>query len=296
MLALASIGVLIYFIHHVSQSIYAPYVIAGVAGDLMDTIERIFPRDELAGRRSGAGGGARCSAGGLRRDGDEASANSSGYLQGVDYEALVETAGRSDLLLAVLPRPGRFVSRGDVLARVGPAERIDAATLERLENAFVLGRSRVAPQDVEYAIDQLVEVAVRALSPAIDDPFTAINCIDWLGTALSRLAEKKIPPPYYRDERGRVRLFLMTPITFRGVTDAAFDQIRQQAGNHVAVLIRLLEALTAIAQHTRDPHELAVLERQARMILTSSQRILEESEDLQDIKERFNRFLKGLEG
>lgn len=286
-MALSSLGVLIYFIHHVSQSIYAPNVIAAVAGDLMQAIDRLFPKDEdpLALPEQAE----RVPV--LPDDFDTQSirvnATHSGYLQGIDFYLLREIASQHGLKLIVTHRPGQFVIYGDDLALIWPKERVDRDLSQRLRRAFVVGNQRVAPQDVEFAIDQLEEIALRALSAAINDPFTAINCIDWLGVALSRLAQKTIPPPYFTGTDGEVRVVIQHPITFQGAVDAAFNQIRQHSGNHVSVRIRMLEVIAVIAEHTNDPFELQALERQAKMIRHSSRKYVDETDDIADLDERF---------
>lgn len=287
-LALLSLGVLIYFIHHVSQSIYAPNVIANVAQDAMLAIDRLFPKEEDPLALPAEASRAPSLPDGFLQNAARLSAKLSGYLQVVDYYHLLAIASKYDLIIQVMHRPGHFVIYSEDLALVWPSERVTERLLSDISRGFILGKQRIAPQDVEFAIDQLVEIALRALSAAINDPFTAINCIDWLGVALSRLAQKDIPPPYHVDSRGQVRLVLTHPITFAGVTDAAFNQIRQQAGNQVAVRIRLLEVIAEIADHTEDPVELEALERQASMIRRGSEKHLEEQNDIADLNERFN--------
>lgn len=286
-LALFSLAVLIYFIHHVSQSIYAPNVIAGVAQDALDAIDRLYPSEEDPLALPASAALAPSLPDRFEQSAVRLEARRSGYLQVIDYSYLLASAAKHDLIVKVMHRPGHFVVYGDELALVWPPEHLTAKIQARIERGFITGKLRIAPQDVEYAIDQLVEIALRALSAAINDPFTAINCIDWLGVALSRLAQKNIPPPYFVDADGQTRIVLQHPVTFSGVTDAAFNQIRQQAGNQVAVQIRLLEVIAEIADHTQDPHELEALERQAGMIRRSGQKHLEERDDIADLDERF---------
>lgn len=287
-LGLASLGVLIYFIHHVSQTIYAPNVIGAVADDLMDAIERLFPWDEEPIADSATTDTPLLPPENLDAESIPLIINKSGYLQAIDYGNLLSVIESYNLKIAINPRPGQFVFRGDVIGRLWPTGLVNDHVLQQLSPAFVVGHQRVAPQDVEYSIDQLVEIALRALSLAINDPFTAINCIDWLGVALSRLVEKKIPPAYLRDSSGHLRLYLTHPITFAGLSDTAFNQIRQQAGNQVAVLIRLLEVLAVIARHTDDENELQVLFHHATMIKHCAHKALNEIYDLNEIDDRFN--------
>ena len=288
-MALASLGVLIYFIHHVSQSIYAPNVIANVAEDMIQAINRLFPKEDdpypsLQSLETPPELPEEFEDKAVRVD-----APKSGYLQALDYGHLLSLANQHNLILQVHHRPGHFAIYGDDLALVWPAERIDKALLRSLTDAFTIGRVRVAPQDVEFAMDQLVEVAVRALSPAINDPFTAMNCIDWLGVGLSRLAEKKIPPPYMAGADGSIRIFLKHPVTFQRLADTAFNQIRQYAVNTASLQLRLLEVIAVIAEHTDDPRELAALDRHAKIIQRMSHKHLEERDDISDVDERYQK-------
>lgn len=287
-LGLASLGVLIYFIHHVSQTIYAPNVIGAVADDLMDAIERLFPWDEGPISDAETTDNALRLPENLDAESIPLTIKKSGYLQAIDYGSLLSVVESYNLKISINPRPGQFVFRGDIIGRVWPTGLVNERVLQQLRPAFVVGHQRVAPQDVEYTMDQLVEIALRALSAAINDPFTAMNCIDWLGVALSRLAEKKIPPPYLRDSSGQLRLYLTHPISFAGLSDTAFNQIRQQAGNQVAVMIRLLEVLAVIARHTDDENELNILLRHALMIKQGAHDALKEVNDVNEIDERFN--------
>ena len=115
---------------------------------------------------------------------------------------------------------------------------------------------RTAFQDVEFTVDQLVEVAVRALSPGINDPFTAIACIDRLGEGLCRLAGRSMPSPFRCDEEGRLRV-VARPTTFESVANAAFHQIRQYGRTSAAVLIRLLETFEMVAEQTHREEDRA---------------------------------------
>jgi uncharacterized membrane protein len=165
---------------------------------------------------------------------------------------------------------------------------------KQISAAFICGAERTLAQDVEFAVDQLVEVAVRALSPGTNDPFTAIRCIDRLGAALCQLTERVIPSPYRYDDTDRLRV-ITPPVTFAGVADAAFDQIRQYGRTSAAVTIRLLERIAAIATHTYREEDRAVLLRHAVMIEQGSREGLPEEQDRQDVQERFQAVVRALE-
>lgn len=293
-LALASIAVLIYFIHHAATSIQAQQVIAQVGHDLDETIDRLFPKK--IGR--GVPEHTRRIEEDIPADYDREScpirATDSGYIQAVDDEELMKVAKENDLLIRLNHRPGNFVVRLSELVMVWPGERVNKKLTQKLNDAFSLGKQRTQQQDVEFSVNQLVEIAVRALSPGINDPFTAIQCVDQLGAALCHLAEKDIPSPYRYDDDKKLRL-IAKPVTFEGMTDAAFNQIRQYGQSSVAVTIRLLETIKVIAAHTHNNENRAALLRQANMISRGSTEGVSEEQDRKDVEERYWAAVKALE-
>src|SRR5690606_18751867 len=120
-------------------------------------------------------------------------------------------------------------------------------------------------QDVEFAVNQLVEMAVRALSPGINDPFTAIACVDHLGSALCRLAARDMPSPYWHDRHDKLRL-IERPERYGELVDSAFNQIRQYGRSSAAVTIRLLDTIVVIAGFVCRAEDRATLLRHAEMI------------------------------
>jgi uncharacterized membrane protein len=248
-LALVSLGVLIYFIHHASVSIQVSHVITVVSHDLLGAIDQLFP-ESLGRGASEPGRPADPShlAGAGRRP-HAISAAQSGYVQAVDGDGLMQLACAHDLVLHIQHRPGHFVVQGAELMTVWSKGAVDEPLAEEAREAFILGTERTLTQDVEFGVDQLVEVAVRALSPGVNDPFTAMTCIDRLGEVLGRLAERLMPSHDRYDEHGALRV-LAYPITFADIADAAFNQIRQYGRSSTAVAVRLLETLAVIAAHT----------------------------------------------
>jgi uncharacterized membrane protein len=143
-------------------------------------------------------------------------------------------------------------------------------------------------QDPIFAIDQLVEIAIRALSPAVNDTFTALTCIDWLSAGLSRLSGRTLVEAFYRDSFGRVRLIESDP-SYAKIVNRAFDKVRQAARGMPAVIIRLLHALTIITQQTTSPGQRRILLRQADMILRAAEESVSDKNDLEDIRARYRR-------
>ncbi len=262
-LAVTSIGVLVYFFHHISTSIQASAVVAGVARDLESAIERFCSEFGLEGREEDRRPAARL------EQGDEVPADRSGYVQAIDYPHLMRLAEARDVVVDVLYRAGDFVHSDAALVRIAPAGRLEDGDGDGIDRAFLIGAQPTEEQDLEYSVRQLVEVALRALSPGINDPFTAMTCIDWLGAALARLAETGMPASERRDADGKRRLVL-DALTFEGVADAALKQIRQAGVGHVAVAIRLLDMLAAIAPQLRTRDHAETLRAHADEILAGA--------------------------
>jgi uncharacterized membrane protein len=291
MLAIISIGVLIYFIHHISSSLNVEYVIAAVERDLDDAIERLFPEQksyylfeqELRHEDDIPED--------FDRDAKPVSASKDGYVQAIDNAQLVKLGIEQDVLLRLERRPGNFVAEGDSLALVWPGERLDEELGEKVNSAFIVGKRRQQMQDVEFVVNQLVEIAVRALSPGVNDPFTAMACLDHLGAALSNLAERSIPSAYHYDDEDNLRLIGQS-VTFAEIIDAAFDKIRQYGRSSVSVTIRLLETLAVIGAHTDTMAERAALQRQAAMIRRGAIQSIPEAMDRQAVEAQYQVTLK----
>lgn len=285
--ALVCLALLIYFIHHIAVSIQADEVVARVAEELTQRIDRLFP--EKIGEenlRHTAEPPEPCFPEPFDREALPVYALEDGYLQLIDPDALMELAVQEDMLLRVEQRPGRYVVAGSPLVRVWPVDRVTERFEGKIRDAFILGSHRTPVQDVEFSVNQLVEVAVRALSPGINDPFTAIACVDRLGSALCRLAQREMPSPYRLDEHGRLRV-VAVPVTFKGVADAALNQIRQSARTNVSVTIRLLETITLIAGFASRPNDRESLWRHAEMTVRGAHDGLPEKEDRKAVEERY---------
>jgi uncharacterized membrane protein len=284
-LTLADLGVLIYFIHHVATSIQLTSVVAGIARDFRTTLNGLYeeereaepaPVDEdiEALRRR------------LRDDGAPVWARTSGFVQAVGHDRLVAIASSSNAVIGLTHRPGHFLAKDQTLAMVVPAEHV-ADVSNALNRAHILGSNRTLTQDLGFTVDQLVEVAIRALSPAVNDTFTALNCIDWLGDCLCRAAARPLPDGIYRDAGGTVRL--VDPVlSFDRLVKGASDKIRQAGRGMPAVLIRQLENLEKIASVLGGGADAAVLTHQADMILRSSEESVSEPSDRDDVRAAYD--------
>jgi uncharacterized membrane protein len=284
-LTLVDVGILIYFIHHIAMMIQLPQVIASIARDL----ERAIDAETASGqRRRGAETDTTTVRGMLAREGGTVAAPSSGYLQFVRRSALVELAVEQDVVIQLHHRPGHFVIRGDAFATVWPAAAAPAVQ-RQLSRSHITGPFRTLTQDVAFAVDQLVEIAIRALSPAVNDTFTALTCIDWLGESLYRIAADWDPDPVCRDADGLVRLIIM-PVSYDRLVERAHEKIRQASAGMPAVMIRQLANLAKISQ-AAGPDRREVLLRQAEMILRLCEQTVAEKHDRSDVERRYREVL-----
>ncbi|WP_009630402.1 DUF2254 domain-containing protein [Synechocystis sp. PCC 7509] len=291
-LAIVSISLLIYFIHHASTIIQASHIISEVSAELDRATDRLFP-EKIGRGLSQSGRQVAEIPANFDEDAYPIKATKSGYLQVIDDEKLMQITSQQELIVRLEFRPGKFIVKGSELMMVYPGGRVNQKFAKKFRDVFILGTERTEQQDIEFPIHQLVEVALRAISPGINDPFTAIRCIDRLSAGLSYLAGRDFPSPYRYDDLGNLRI-ITQPVTFVGLINAAFNQIRQYSNSDVAVTIRLLEAITTIARYTQNPKDREALRRHAEMIQRDSNDAVSEEWDKKDIEKQYQAVLKAL--
>lgn len=293
--ALGSIGVLIYFIHHVAVSIQADEIVTRVGAELIARVEKLFP--EQVGSSQAVDGGKRSGEEipeSFERDARGIPADADGYLQLIDADALMKLATDEDVLFRVERRPGQYVVTGSALVRVWPAERCNAELAAAVNAAFAVGAQRSAAQDIEYLIGQLVEIAVRALSPGINDPFTAITCIDRLSSALSRFAQRDLPSPLRYDADSNLRV-IACGTTFAIAVDAAFGPIRRYGRSSAEVTLRLLDAIAVIGGAARRTEDRAALSLQAARVMRGVHTALPDRADRREVRRRYDSVRRALD-
>jgi uncharacterized membrane protein len=209
----------------------------------------------------------------------------SGYVQFIKHQNLVKLATAADAVINLEHRPGHFVVRGHRFATVWPPT---AAPMVRqaLGGAHVVGPHRTLTQDVSFGIDQLVEIATRALSPAVNDTFTALTCIDWLGENLCKIVTGWHPARVHRDGAGFIRVIAPEPAYDR-LVQRSFEKIRQNSLGMPAVMIRQLDALARIMAETTSAGQRQVLLDQAAMIDRACERSVPEAADRADVRRRY---------
>lgn len=287
---------LLRFSHHMTSSMRAETLLLSIYKDLCASADTLFP--ECANERTGES---------ADLSGDEAwqdlrdeqaiEAESAGYLQAIDLSTLLALAKQHDFRLEVAKRPGDFVHEGDSFVGIefgNLAGDEQSQILYQCRNCFLVGSVRTPRQDVEAGVLELVEAGVRALSPGVNDPMTAINVIDYLSTFLRRIVQRKWPEMVVSDSDGTPRIYTKV-VTFAGILDAGYDQLRQYAADSVAVHCRLLEGLVAIAEVTFQIADRTAIRRQAEMILRSAESRVAEQLDVADILRRGERVFAALE-
>ncbi|HSE70478.1 MAG TPA: DUF2254 domain-containing protein [Nocardioidaceae bacterium] len=286
LLAVAGLSVLIYFIHHISTAIQAPNLVDAIAQELTLGVEHLFPDlDRVPNAVDGTDD--RPLPQGFDENARRIDANSTGFVEVIDVETLVQVARQHDLVVKLVVRAGRFVVDNTPFAYAYPADRVTDEVEEELAQTVITGARRTAVQDIEFPIKQMTEIAVRALSPAINDPFTANTCVDQASAGLCALAGREFPSTRILDATGHLRVVAGDPVTFGRVVGAAYDQIRQAASFHAPVYVHLLEALSRVAGCVVDPARLQPLVNEGELVLEAARRNVEAEADLRTIEKRY---------
>ncbi|GAB3645830.1 hypothetical protein GCM10028791_04730 [Echinicola sediminis] len=286
LLAVINIFLLVIFIHHISVSIQADQVISNVNDLLNRNFKNLFPLENSNDKNS-------LNKQQLKELKDRAryktvvSVKESGYVQTVSRSDLMELATDINGVIEIKKHAGHFLVKGQEVFEVFSGEEIDEEAEDRMRDALIIGRKRTSTQDAEFAIRQMVEVAARALSPGVNDPYTAITCIDKLTDSICYLTKVDLPNGQCFDEEGELRLITKV-ISFDGVVSVAFNQIRQYGQHSPAVLIRLMDAMVTIFTMAKKKHHQQIISEHAEMILMAGKEHFGERNDFQDLKERYD--------
>ena len=287
-LALGGVGVLIYFIHHIASSIQASSIIASVAEETLAAIDRLFP-EKMAHA--------------LEEDDPPKSlderawhpipAKTDGYIQDVDGAALLRLAQAKKTVVRMESGIGEFVVRDTALASLALEGPPDQDTIAAVNASYNMSSHRTVEQDPAFGVRQIVDVALKALSPGVNDTSTAVMCVDYLTAILAQLAVRRFPPlsRYAGDE---LRVIATAP-TFDSLLSSAFDQIRGNASGNVAIMSRVLGALDAIASRTENPHRRLALREQVQLIAELAERTLDSAHDRAQLEPRLMHVRKALD-
>lgn len=288
--AVANIILLIIFIHHISISIQADKVISDIYESLSKSIKVLFPEsiEDATGQYEVPE---------LTtiikkfRHKKTVEAHKSGYLQYLDIDYAFKTATAKKQLIILLCRPGDYLVKGLKVAEVYHNDELEEYATEKLQSSLIIGKVRTPQQDAEFSIHQMVEIAARALSPGVNDPYTAIACIDNLTSTLCYLTQVKFPSKYRYDDEANLRI-VAEALTFEGMLNAAFNQIRQFAKGSPSVVIRLMEALITVNKFAINKEQKQAILLHAEMVLRTAEKSFDEENDLKDLRERSNLIVK----
>ena len=259
-LAVICVGVLLFFIHHISQAISVNHIVDRIAAETEAMIDDLMPWPHRASRMEEEP---------LRPGADDAAilSGESGYIRYVDLGRIVALAKAYHVSIRVLRRVGHFIPAGVPLVMVSKGNRLPPEAAQELSGAFDLGPTRTLQQDIEFGVLQIVDIALKAISPAVNDPTTAISCVDQLSRILIRFASREVPSALLYDPPGTIRASIPW-IQFEQLLDSAFEQIRMYAISDAAVSLRLLRALSDIAATTPDPAYREILVERGRRVVT----------------------------
>jgi uncharacterized membrane protein len=248
LLAIASVAVLIYFIHHIATSIRIETLLANLAAETRSAVDRLYPeRMSQDPSRNKDETVEHLMPGDFERGARHVHADSSGYVQRIGVDALMQIATEHHLVVRIEARPGRFVSKGDAMLSAYPRDRVSDEIANDLGGALVIGLDRTPEQDLEFSIRRIVELAQRSLSSGINDPTTALYCIDRLGEVFGRLADREIPSPMRFDEKRQLRI--VTEINSLGdLACHAFAAIARYGITDVDVIARLLSSMDILSR------------------------------------------------
>jgi len=279
-LAFVGIGYLIFFIHYISMSIQASSIIANAARETMAAVDQLFPK--------GLGDAVE-----QDEDGDfvvslaeqawfSVAARKTGYIQSIDGDALLAFASEHGTIVRMERGIGEFVVEGTPLISMAAPGELDEEIVDELNVVCVISRHRTVEQDASFGIRQLVDIALKALSPGINDTTTAVMCVDYLTAILVRLASRPFATARRLDQ-GELRVIARVP-NFASLLAEAFDQIRQSAAGNVTVLTRLLQALEIIAGQTTNLRRRHALRQQMERIADVAERTIPSPHDRGDVE------------
>jgi uncharacterized membrane protein len=278
LLALTCIGLLLFFIHHIAHAISVSHIVDRIASETERMIDEMMPSPHRDIRME-APDLSEVNTWDTPLLGDE-----SGYIRFVDIQRLVALAKFSHVKVHVVRRVGQFVPAGTPLLMIYRGSRLTPEASTEFRNVVDLGPSRTLQQDIEFGILQIVDIALKAISPAVNDPSTAITCVDHLSRILIRFASREPAPHLFYDPPGILRVNInWTDLDH--LLDSAFEQIRMYAKGDIAVSLRLLRALGDVAMTTPDTAiRKALHERGKRIVEGCAEKL--RGEDLRSLRAR----------
>ncbi len=267
-LMLGTFASIILLIQHISTKLQAPNIAASAGAELREVV--LAEVQDVVKSDSASRANQESQKALMEAEAFPIRAKETGYIEFVDPETLFTLAKENQLIIRLLRKPGRFVRREDAVALIWPADRVDESLEEQICRVFHMGNMRTPTQDIVYAVNQLVEMSVRAMSPAINDPFTAMTCMEYIGEGLALFIRHGERDSYYYDLEGRLRL-AFEPVTIPELFNAAFDMLRHASSDNASVLKTMLEVIDKIGREADSPEVRQELSRHVSLIEAESQ-------------------------
>lgn len=287
-LAVISVMVLIFFLNHAPSNIRITHVIAVIGKQALEDIDKRFPNAFGEGEQ--------------RKDADArltghpvavVRATKTGYIQIIDEESLFDAARQSDSVITLRTRPGQFIHKGVRIADIYAVDAIDEKTIKAVIRAFASDDGRTAAQDLEFLLDELVEIALRGLSPGINDPFTAMAALNWMAAIIAALAARDMPASRRTDEDGKVRVVVLSQ-SFESYVSRTFGAVRQSAATNTEAAVGQLRAIASSAAGADGRHEhLSVLRKEAACLVAAA-RLALGGPDLERVLSAYGAFDRAL--
>jgi uncharacterized membrane protein len=289
LMVLFDAALFISFISHLTSSIRVEHITDSIGKELIDDIKRLLP-DEFTN--------AYCSVSYDHPLFDlpptVIRSIKFGYVQAINIEELKSLAESEEITIKLLCKPGHFIPPQAPIAEVWPPIDSESNIDKLICSSFLLGNEPSAEQDIEFTIRQLVQIAARALSPSINDPFTAMACIDYLGTGLAVIAGRDLPAAQIRNKQGRL-LLIKNKLTFQNICDACFTIIRQMSNDNPPVVIYLLETLGRLAFIVKRQEDREAVLQVAKLTVNSAIGKCEMDYDRRAIQQRFEQLKNTIE-
>lgn len=273
-LSLASLGAFIHFLHLIANALLDTNIATDIERRSLRASNQVFSRQfRTVDGPDAAAGVPICSD------------SESGYVQLIEIDHLVHLLDEADLVLTVIRGAGEFVPRGASLARLSPSERVSPKIVKKVRGRFKIGPDRTHQQDLTFGIYQLVDIAVRSLSPSFNAVTTASTCIDHIGSILRQMATRDLPPWHAYPANGKPRVIVISP-TFVNLLDLGFHQVRTFGGSHVTILVGLLEVIASLEEVTERPDRRCLLVEHANHIAAAAARHIQADVDREPVRER----------
>ena len=293
-LTLMSVGVLIYFIHHVPETLNVGNITGRVGRQLRCDIEdryaveigepihpdsvnlANFPLDKSINIK----------------------ARAEGYIQAINQNSLLKLATETQAIVKIEYRPGDFVTKGDVIMRLWLEDElkqgIDESVDQSFRNSFAMGQERTSYQNILFLADELVEILARALSPGVNDPFTAINCINWYHSALKSFLNSESPSPFRADKNGDLRVIAF-PISFERFASVLCDQSRAYIAADRNTTLKMMTILTELSADCEDEARRSVLLHHLALLLSAARTQLASKPDSDAVEDYYKKVLELIE-